>query len=106
MKELILILYSRQGCCLCEGLKQKLESLTLTKIFPTLRLRVIDIDHDLTSHDIRARYDQTVPVLALQLLDLDHIHELPRVSPRLTGEGLARWLQMSINKILPQDLRA
>ena len=98
MKELILILYSRKGCCLCEGLEQRLESLTLAKISPSLILKVIDIDDGMTSPDIRARYDQHVPVMVLHLLDLNQMLELPRVSPRLQGDGLFQWLQKFLIK--------
>ena len=40
-----LVLYSRQGCCLCEGLEQRLTALNLARL--GIRLQVIDIDgHD------------------------------------------------------------
>lgn len=80
-----LTLYSRTGCCLCEGLESRLRVLDLVGL--SIALTVIDIDLPGTPPDLRARYDLEVPVLALDG------SELPRVSPRLTGEGLLNWLQ-------------
>ncbi len=81
-----LLLYSRQGCCLCEGLEQRLRAL------PGgigIGLEVIDIDRD---PELQQRYGLEVPVLALRHAD-GALQELPRVSPRLGGDGLAVWLQ-------------
>ena len=83
----VLTLYSRQGCCLCEGLEQRLQALDLTALEPPLHLRVVDIDAPGVDPELRARYDFEVPVLAL------NSSPLPRVSPRLDGEGLFSWLQ-------------
>ena len=80
-----LVLYSRQGCCLCEGLEQRLAALNLMELGVTLQ--VIDIDGQDVSLELKARYDLEVPVLVA------HGRELPRVSPRLAGEGLFNWLQ-------------
>ena len=77
-------LYSRQGCCLCEGLEQRLRLLDLNAM--NLQLEIVDIDASTTSQQDRARYDLEVPVLVVEG------RELPRVSPRLNGEGLKRWL--------------
>ena len=52
-----------------------------------LELQVIDIDAAAVSPALKSRYDLEVPVLALA------DQELPRVSPRLAGEGLFNWLQ-------------
>lgn len=77
-----LVLYSRRGCCLCEGLQERLEALQ-----PAPALEVVDVDAD---PQLQGRYGLEVPVLALrragQLIDL------PRVPPRLAGERLQAWL--------------
>ena len=83
----VLTLYSRKGCCLCEGLEQRLQSLDLMAVQPPLILEVVDIDAPEVDPGLRARYDLEVPVLALNSTPL------PRVSPRLVGEGLFSWLQ-------------
>ena len=84
-----LVLYSRQGCCLCEGLEQRLTALNLAGL--GFKLQVIDIDgHDVPPKQ-KARYDLEVPVLVVQG------RELPRVSPRLAGEGLFNWLQRALS---------
>jgi len=73
-----LLLFTRQGCCLCEGLEAKLRALDPA---PALETRDVDADPAL-----QARYGLEVPVL------LADGRELPRVSPRLTPEALRRWL--------------
>ena len=83
------VLYSRRGCCLCEGLEQRLEALNLVELGFTLQ--VIDIDNPATSPELKARYSLEVPVLVAQG------RELPRVSPRLSGEGLFNWLQRALS---------
>ena len=87
-----LTLYSRAGCCLCEGLETRLRALDLVGM--SITLTVIDIDAPGTPQDLLARYDLEVPVLALDGCDL------PRVSPRLTGEGLLNWLQRCLSTAL------
>ena len=83
-----LVLYSREGCCLCEGLESRLNDLELSKL--ELVLQVIDIDAPETSPATRLRFDLEVPVLAVGS------RVLPRVSPRLQGEGLFDWLQRMV----------
>ena len=85
----LLVLYSRRGCCLCEGLEERLRQLDLAAL--DLELQVIDIDASAVSPALKARYDLKVPVLALA------DQELPRVSPRLAGEGLFNWLQRRLS---------
>ena len=77
-------LYSRAGCCLCAGLEERLRKLDLGSL--QLELITVDIDNPQTPSELKARYDLEVPVLALDN------KELPRVSPRLSGDGLLKWL--------------
>lgn len=81
-----LVLYSRQGCCLCEGLEEKLRALQ-----PPPELVVIDVDQDPA---LQAHYGLEVPVLAL-CNDASALSPspLPRVPPRLQGQALRVWLQ-------------
>ncbi len=94
----VLILYGREGCCLCAGLEQRLRSLSLDQLEPPLELRVIDIDGKNISNETRSRYDLLVPVMLLATKDLMQLIELPRVSPRLNGESLFNWLQKTLWK--------
>lgn len=82
-----LLLFTRQGCCLCEGLEEKLRAL---EPVPVLDLRDVDADPAL-----QARYGLEVPVLALPLAAAagGGWRELPRVPPRLSGEALQIWLR-------------
>ena len=84
------VLYSRRGCCLCEGLEQRLGALNLAQL--GFSLQVIDIDNPAVSPELKARYDLEVPVLSFDGRDL------PRVSPRLGGEGLFNWLHRALSK--------
>jgi|GEM_PF-133461 len=97
IEPLQLTLFSRQGCCLCEGLEQRLQDLDLSRLQPPLSLEVIDIDAAGIEPELRTRYDLEVPVLALQG------KPLPRVSPRLSGEGLFNWLQRLCSTIAGSD---
>ena len=100
MSGILLILYSREGCCLCEGLRQRLMDLSLEALNPPIKLTVIDIDAPETSKVDKDRYDLQVPVMVLYLDKINQKFELPRVSPRLTQESLFLWLQKAISKIL------
>lgn len=82
----VLILYSRQGCCLCEGLEERLRQL-----LPPDALQVVDVDED---PELQARYGLSVPVLALAGPTV--IQTLPPVPPRLRGDGLRAWLARHI----------
>ena len=97
IEPLKLTLFSRQGCCLCEGLEQRLQELDLHCLRPPLVLDVIDIDAEGIEPELRSRYDLEVPVLALQ------DQPLPRVSPRLSGEGLFVWLQRLCTTVAGSD---
>ena len=79
-----LVLYTRQGCCLCEGMEERLRALQ-----PAPALECVDVDSDL---ELQGRYGLSVPVLAIRRPD-GSLVELPRVSPRLAGSGLADWLR-------------
>jgi hypothetical protein len=78
-----LLLFTRQGCCLCDGLAEKLAALV-----PVPAITRIDVDADPV---LQARYGLEVPVLAVARGSADW-QELPRVPPRLSGDGLAVWL--------------
>ncbi|MCP9804920.1 glutaredoxin family protein [Cyanobium sp. T1B-Tous] len=79
----VLVLMTRQGCCLCEGLAEKLQALAL----PQALVR-IDVDGDPA---LQARFGLEVPVLVLRSPHGEQV--LPRVPPRLTGDSLRVWLQ-------------
>jgi hypothetical protein len=82
-----LLLFTRRGCCLCDGLEERLRSLD-----PPPLLQRIDVD---TDPALQARYGLEVPVLAVPAPAGDRQNgwrELPRVSPRLMGAQLRAWL--------------
>jgi hypothetical protein len=79
MAELVLI--TREGCCLCEGLEEKLLALAL----PFSR---VDVDAD---PQLLARFDLEVPVLLVR--EAGEERQLPRLSPRLPANQLHAWLK-------------
>tara|TARA_Y100001968_G_C19410622_1_gene746096 strand:- start:1465 stop:1776 length:312 start_codon:yes stop_codon:yes gene_type:complete len=98
MNVIYLILYSRKGCCLCDGLELRLKSICLQDLNPPITLKVVDIDGKDVSESQRVRYDLKVPVMAFFLNASNRIIELPNISPRIKGKDLMVWLQQSINK--------
>ncbi|VAI61442.1 unnamed protein product [Triticum turgidum subsp. durum] len=81
-----LVLYTKPGCCLCDGLKEKLHAAVLLSGTPyslaSLELQERDIT---TNLEWERLYQYEIPVLAKVLPDgTEEI--LPRLSPRLTVE--------------------
>lgn len=79
-----LILYSKPGCHLCEGLQEKLE-------------QIQDLSFELEIRDITTRedwfqaYQYEVPVLCMDTVGREE--HLPRPSPRSTTQQLQQLLQ-------------
>ena len=93
-----LVLFTRQGCCLCEGLQERLLALGFRCEEPAPDLALIDVDDD---PGLQARYGLQVPVLARRDA-AGALRELPRVPPRLAGERLAQWLaQQGVQQQVP-----
>ena len=80
-----LILYSKQGCWLCEGLLTKLQA--VKKVVFELEIRDIT-----TSSDWFDRYQYEIPVLCV-LNDRQQEQELPRFPPRSPVTKLEELLQ-------------
>jgi hypothetical protein len=78
-----LILYSKPGCHLCEGLLEKLEKIRQ----PDWQLEIRDIT---SREDWFNVYQYEIPVLCQKLATEEKI--LPRLSPRANAEQLARLL--------------
>lgn len=85
-----LILYSKPGCHLCEGLQEKLEQIQGMK----LELEVRDIT---SREDWFQAYQYEIPVLCRDIAGTEET--LPRPSPRTSVQQLERMLQ----KYLPVD---
>jgi hypothetical protein len=90
-----LILYSKPGCHLCEGLQEKLEQIVETRNFASLQLEVRDIT---TREDWFGAYQYEVPVLYLSnRQDAKDAEEeeklLPRPSPRASVQQLEQMLR-------------
>ncbi|CAM6108615.1 unnamed protein product [Calypogeia fissa] len=81
--ERTLILYSKPGCCLCDGLKEKLEG---GEISSEIQIEVRDIT---TNSEWWNLYQYEIPVLAR--VTSDGIEEpLPRLSPRLSADQVQK----------------
>ena len=100
MIEYKLILLTRSGCCLCEGLEERLWKLSLDQLEKPIKLCVRDIDSKDVTKAEAARYSLEVPILLLELSSPLRRFELPRVSPRLDEEALLSWLQKIISKTI------
>lgn len=86
-----LILYSKPGCHLCEGLQEKLQTIMQTNDFAYLQLEVRDIT---TREDWFAAYQYEVPVLSL--VKDDNLQTIPRPSPRTSVTQLEKILRSYI----------
>ncbi len=88
-----LILYSKPGCHLCEGLQEKLEQIESFNLELEIR--------DITSQEAWFQaYQYEVPVLCRQIADTEE--PLPRPSPRLTVGQLERMLQKYLSVDQPK----
>tara|TARA_Y100001968_G_C19189924_1_gene634679 strand:- start:71 stop:310 length:240 start_codon:yes stop_codon:yes gene_type:complete len=65
-----------------------------------LTLKVIDIDSDELSDELRIRFDLQVPVMAVSLKEKNRVIELPRVSPRLKEKELFIWIEKTITNLI------
>jgi hypothetical protein len=79
-----LILYSKPGCHLCEGLQEKLEMVQNIEF----ELEIRDIT---TREDWFAAYQYEIPVLCQKLPEGEK--PLPRLSPRASVKQLEQLLQ-------------
>ena len=95
-----IFIFVRQGCCLCDALKNKLAKINLKEILPNLELIEIDIDRVDLYQDKYKKYDYEVPIIAIEGINSKEIIELPRISPRLKDDQLKNWFQKNINTIL------
>ncbi len=80
-----LILYSKPGCHLCEGLEEKLRAIKAID----LHLDIRDITQD--DRDFE-HYQYEIPVLYVQQDD-GNLVQLPRQSPRSSIEQITKMLQ-------------
>ena len=98
-----IFIFVRQGCCLCDSLKYKLEKINLNELFPNLEeFKEIDIDRVDLYKDKYKKYDYKVPVIAFEGIRSKEIIELPRISPRLENEQLKNWFLKNINTIMKE----
>jgi len=94
---MILYIFVRKGCCICDAVKINLQKINIQKIQSELIIKEIDIDRFDLYKDKFRKYDYEVPVLALKNNLTNQIHELPRISPRLKDSQLQIWLQKNIS---------
>lgn len=95
-----LILYSKPGCCLCDGLKEKLfAAFSVSSPTPTDPLHDVDLQiRDITTNPEWERaYQYEIPVLAILLSDGTE-KTLPRLSPRLGVEVIRRKIEDAFRK--------
>jgi hypothetical protein len=86
-----LILYSKPGCHLCEGLQEKIEQIQSFSF--TLEMRDIT-----TQADWFQAYQYEIPVLFWQVGD--EFYPIPRLSPRSSAQQVEQMLQTHLFEIL------
>ena len=86
-----LILYSKPGCHLCEGLQEKLETIMQNPDLASLDLEVRDIT---SREDWFAAYQYEIPVLCVAIND--NLQTIPRPSPRTSVAQLEKTLRKYI----------
>ncbi|KAK7410592.1 hypothetical protein VNO78_01492 [Psophocarpus tetragonolobus] len=84
-----LVLYSKPGCCLCDGLKEKLQAAFLLSSPEPLHDVDLQIRDITTNPEWENAYQYEIPVLAKVLSDGTEV-TLPRLSPRLGVELLQK----------------
>eukprot|EP00249_Psilotum_nudum_P036924 c9046_g1_i1 orf=383-880(-) len=90
-----LVLYKKEGCCLCDGIKEKLEavfSMGGENSLGGVQLEVRDIS---TNSEWEEAYQYEIPVLS-RLNDDGCEKVLPRFSPRLSLEQLQKKLSEAL----------
>ncbi|XP_031279594.1 uncharacterized protein LOC116138021 isoform X2 [Pistacia vera] len=92
-----LVLYSKTGCCLCDGLKEKLQAAFLISGPDSLHdvdLQVRDIT---TNPEWEKAYQYEIPVLAKVLSD-GREETLPRLSPRIGVELIQKKIAAALRQ--------
>ena len=79
-----LILYSKPGCHLCEGLEEKLEQIEDINI-------ELEIRNITTNNNWWEKYQYEIPVL--YIVTDNQVKLIPRFSPRISLEQLSKTLQ-------------
>ncbi|KAL4439702.1 hypothetical protein ABPG75_002703 [Micractinium tetrahymenae] len=90
-----LIIYSKEGCHLCDGLKDKVEALLeraefLPSVLSAAELEVRDIA---ARPEWESKYAMSIPVLAASAADGSGEVEVPRPSPRSSADALQRHIE-------------
>ena len=97
---MLLLIFVRKGCCICDSLKNKLKKVNLDNVYSDLKIQEIDIDRFDLYKDLYKKYDHEVPVIALKNLSSNQITEFPRVSPRVKELQLESWLRKNIKQLI------
>ena len=99
-----LVLYSKPGCHLCEGLQEKLEA--IQQLAPCPLSFTLDIRDITTRPEWFDAYQYEIPVLYWEILDEQGISDkqsentrlvsIPRLSPRASVKNVLKLLQSSL----------
>ncbi|KAL5704285.1 hypothetical protein ACHQM5_022733 [Ranunculus cassubicifolius] len=92
-----LVLYSKPGCCLCDGLKEKLQSALFLSGPDSLHDVELQV-RDITSNpEWEKAYQYEIPVLARVLSDGTE-ETLPRLSPRVSVELIQKKIAAALRQ--------
>ncbi|KAK9831700.1 hypothetical protein WJX74_006484 [Apatococcus lobatus] len=96
--QLKLVLYSKPGCHLCEGLEEKVRAVIARAEFLPSKLSGADLEvRDIrTKPDWMAAYEYSIPVLTKVSEDGHPEKKIPRAPPKMTAERLARHIEEAL----------
>lgn len=92
-----LILYSKPGCHLCEGLQEKLEQIQADAELCAGQNFDLEIRDITTRDDWFQAYQYEIPVVFMAI-DAETLVPLPRPSPRASVQQVARLLQKCLEQ--------
>eukprot|EP00271_Cylindrocystis_brebissonii_P019098 TRINITY_DN5664_c0_g1_i1.p1 TRINITY_DN5664_c0_g1~~TRINITY_DN5664_c0_g1_i1.p1 ORF type:complete len:331 (-),score=20.69 TRINITY_DN5664_c0_g1_i1:409-1401(-) len=91
----VIIVYSKPGCCLCDGVKEKLEELRTQADTGTLKGMEIEVRDITTRGEWESAYQYEIPVVAIAH-GAGEEKILPRISPRVSVGRLRGVLEQAL----------
>lgn len=90
-----MVMYSKPGCCLCDGLKEKLDV-----VMPGLPVRGLEVRDITENPEWDAKYAMEIPVLTLVHRESGKESPIRRPPPRMDAERLGAQLGNEIRGLL------
>ena len=91
---------SKVGCCICDGLKDRLDKLNFDEFFPSISYEIVYLNESDFELDYYSKYKYEIPVLFLIDDNTKFKKELARISPRMKDINLFKFIQKQIDSFL------